>query len=445
MTDLLVYANSIKATKEEIRTLLNNRGIPVSTSEKFSTYPAKIDLLGRVPGTGTPTDEAEILTVKNNTGSTLNAGDKVFLYCAGNVEVATKKTFPGDYGENCTVVSRGGDKVFLSYFNQIYNTFLDTTVPAGVGSSNTGLYRRIFYMSNGTMISDYSNSASYVLFPNQYRLDNIKALRHNWYMRSDGHLLEYNVNTGESIDYGFAALNSFENDTFLIIDNKLFFRDQYDSYFYKWNIDTQNHTLGEQQTFTNPNFITTNLIGATADNKYVMFVGDSGTQLTIMRYNNGELSNVATVNNMCEALTPYYNSSNGNYHFSFNEFTGNLHVITLNKFLVFHYENDSFELILEKNLDFSDTIYAPTIDDNLSVCSGGRVLDAQYFYMFPSETDAGYAVVNPSDAVFSETTITGIVKVGGATGTDVQVIIPRFPTTTVTVTTDTNDATIEQV
>jgi hypothetical protein len=100
---------------------------------------------------------------------------------------------------------------------------------------------------------------------------------------------------------------------------------------------------------------------------------------------------------------------------------------------------------MEKNLTFNGELRLPTIDDNLSVCSGADDAYIHYFYMFPSESEAGYAVVNPSEAVFSETTITGIVKVGGATGTDVQVIIPRFPTTTVTVTTDTNDATIEQV
>ena len=95
MSDLLSMANSIKATKEEIRQTLIARGIACPENAKFSTYPAKIDLLGRVQGSGTPTDEAEILTVKNNTGATVTPGDKVFLYCAENPENVVNQDFFG--------------------------------------------------------------------------------------------------------------------------------------------------------------------------------------------------------------------------------------------------------------------------------------------------------------------------------------------------------------
>lgn len=172
MTDLLTYANSIKDTKEEIRTLLNNRGITVGETEKFSTYPAKINLLGRVPGTGTPTDESEILTVQNNSGITLNAGDKVFLYCTGNAQEETKKEVDSNQSNanyNNAIVSRDGSKVYLSGTNQLYDTVSDSIMAGGNCPYSNRIYRRIHYMSNNSIISSYysDNSCYYLLFPNQ--------------------------------------------------------------------------------------------------------------------------------------------------------------------------------------------------------------------------------------------------------------------------------------
>lgn len=448
MTDLLSYANSIKETKDEIRTLLNNRGISVDASEKFSAYPAKIDLLGRIPGSGSPSDEAEILTVKNNTGSTLSAGDKVFLCCAGNVEQVTKKEYSGDsvVSKNSVVVSRTGEKVLLAYSNQLYNKITDSLSPSGALSTNEYYFYNIYYMSNNIIASSFAGNGCYILFPNQFQTHNLIPIRHNWYATIDNRFVNYNAYTGECVDYGNISMGSAAGDNFYaVIGNTLFAAYPGNGWFYKWDIDVQNHTLGERQGFSNPGFLVTRSIGTTADNKYVFVTKNNGSQLVIMRYNNGEFANVASVQNMCEELVPYYNSSSVNYKFSFNEFTGNLHVITLDKFLVFHYENDTFELILQKNLDTATSLGAPTIDDNLTTCGGGRVTNKHYFYMFPSETESGYSIENPASTVLSNTTISGIVKVGGASGSNVQVIIPRFPVSTVTLSTNVDNATIEQI
>lgn len=433
----------IKFIKEQIHSAIKNKGVDISSDTLFEEYPAEI---GKISG-GSGTDESEILTVKNNTGTALNAGDKVFLYCTGNAQEETKKEFDSGSSEsyNNVIVSRGGDKVYLASTNQVYDTNLDSTMAGGNATSVDGAYRRVYYMSNNSIVSSYSTDY-YLLFPNQSIIPQLRPIRHSYFMSADGYLIDYNVSTGEQVNYGLAGAWCYdEYHPVFVLQDTLFAAMLGYSYYYKWSIDKQNHTLGERQTFNATNFIVAYPIGTTADDKYVLFTNSEGSQLCIMRYENGEFHNVPTMNQMCGALSPYYNSTNGNYRFSFNEYTGNLHVITLDKFLVFHYENETFDLVFEKNLDFSTELFAPTIDDNFSVCAGGRKYNKQYFYMFPSQTEAGYTVENPVNQSFSNNVISGIVKVGGANGSDVQVIIPRFPTTTVTVTANANNAIIEQI
>ena len=288
------------------------------------------------------------------------------------------------------------------------------------------------------LLPTVSKSESYI-----YKL---RPIRHSYFINTDGHLIDYNVNTGEQVDYGEASGECY-NDRYpvFVIQDTLFYFNTSHRQLHSWSIDKQNHTLSRIQTINDIYFSVTYIIGTTADDRYVLLTDEEGNQLSISRYENGAFYNVATMNQMCPALSPYYDSTNGNYRFSFNEYTGNLHVVTLDKFLVFHYENDAFELVLEKNLDFSTELLAPTIDDNFTVCAGGRMSSKQYFYMFPSQTEAGYTVEDSATHSFSKNVISGIVKVGGANGSDVQVIIPKFPTTNVTVTTNANNANIEEL
>ena len=169
-----------------------------------------------------------------------------------------------------------------------------------------------------------------------------------------------------------------------------------------------------------------------------------GRQLNIFELKNGSLKYVENVLPICPELVPYYNSSRG-AHFSYNEFTNNLCVIEANKFLVFKYNNGHFELFFDKTLDFSGSLYAPTVDDNLTVFSGGSIYNNWYFYKVPSLAGTGYQASNPTTSKYSSDMVTGIVKVGGAHGDNIQVIIPRFPTANLTVTTTVDNATIESL
>ena len=444
MTDLLTLANSIKTTKEEIRQKLLARGITCPANEKFSNYPAKIDALGRIPGTGDLSNEAEVLTVKNNAGKTLVPGDKVVLYCSQDVEEATKITFP--YASNTCYVSRSGNEIFNPQTRRLLDVATGNVRITGPVSNNHDI---TYYLDNNVMAASYEWITTF-LFPIQMTVQNLKPVRHKYFICDEGS----NVHKLATIDLSTGALTKYEGNCFFtstnysgshfILGNTLYARAVSSGNMCKFTIDDQNLELKDRTECTGGVDIQYNrLIGITSDDKYVLFTNRANYcgYLTIYKNNNGTLEAIPTMNYMCPELNPFYQINERCYRFSFNEYTNNLCINSdWTGLKVFHYNNDKFELILDRQISELYYYDEVTISDNLNVMAQ----TSGTLYKMPSVLVGTYEAHDAQYVVSNPNLFTGIVKEGGVVGANVKVVIPRLPETTLTLTTDVNNATIEQ-
>lgn len=435
MSDILELAHSIETTKNEIKEVIRSRGVEVSDTEKFSVYPSKIDMIGRIPGSGTYTDNGtEILLVKNATGSAVKKGQKVFLNAplgtSYNTVTKLESTSGGSY-----IPSRDGSCAYAAAKKKLY--YLDGS---SVSNSNVAFtsVNYIKYMDNNSIFNYYSGEFAQI-FPNQIFMK-YAAIRHNLFWNTETHkVCRLNPVTFDLIkEYEFVGQTRSNTPGAIQLIEDYLIVDFNASYRYLYKLDESNNTI----TFIAKISYGINASsGVTSDNKYIIHTG--GRNIYELDKVNNDLKVVSyeKLKDMnSEILNKYIADTNISCHWSFNEYTGNLMInnYTERKIVVFHYNNDKFEKILEQeDSDISSSGECVLLSDDLKLVG----LKSGLFYLRDGKAYS-YNAVLPTASGYSENVITGIANEDAEVDEEFKVSIVAFPRTEASVSVDINDAII---
>ncbi len=412
-------------TTEDLIITENGTYTPSATYTGFGSVTVNIETKPSEENVG---DEIEVI---NNTGKTIEAGDKVWVNSiVGNTDGSLAKT--GYYLQQCAMgFTKDGQYLFTGgRLNK-------------VNKDNTLTELRNYNVTNDCRIKHF-NGKTYAIslqfttcldYPNNWNVD--------WTLINDGYFVhaqnssirKYDLETGSLLKEYTGNADQYDDGEMIVIDNVMY-RLNYKRRKYVFNDDDNTYSYYDYAATVNGGSVG-HILGRTADDKY--FIDDN---LSLIKYLGNDTFEVVAYEKM-PALLQRWNGMNKNV--SFNQDTGILVVDAETEYGIYKYDNGEwYKLNFELNR---------TIDDHMK---GYMVVDYDLTkYAFLTSNLNSYRVnvgtMQPNLKLMAQEfkwfnidgqSITGIAKTSAEPGQELTVSTILEPKIDVSVTTNADNVDI---
>lgn len=344
-------------TNEDLIVTENGTYTPSATYTGFGSVTVNIETKPSEENVG---DEIEVI---NNTGKTIEAGDKVWVNILSN-GIMNKENYIDGIGDCTTGFTKDGQYIFVG--NRLYKVNNDNSITWLKTYENNNEYR--IKQFNGRTYATSLNFTVCINYPNNWNID--------WTLINDGYFInyysgnirKYDLETGALIKEYTGNADQYDDGEMVVIDNVMY-RLNYKKRKYIFNDDDNTYSYYDYAATVNGGGVGY-ILGKTSDGKY--FVDNN---LNLIKYLGNDTFEVVAYEKM-PAILQRWNGIEKKV--SFNQDTGVLVVDGGSEYGIYRYDNGEWKK-LNYELDRSTThIYRKSLAINYDLTK----------YSFVAQVDA---------------------------------------------------------